>query len=124
MSQLVWVAVGGAVGAVARYGVSNGVYGWLGRGFPWGTLAVNFFGSFLMGLLFVLMVERTALPLELRSTILVGGLGAFTTFSTFSIETLQLIEKGAWSLAALNMFASVSVCIAAVWAGVWMARMI
>jgi CrcB protein len=122
MLQIVAIAVGGALGSLARYGMSNAVYGLLGRGFPWGTLAVNLLGSFLMGLLFVLFVERLSLAPEWRGAVLIGFLGAFTTFSTFSIETLNLLEEGAMLAAFLNMVVSVWFCILFCWAGIILGR--
>jgi CrcB protein len=122
MLQLIAIAAGGALGALARYGMSSAVYAWLGRGFPWGTLAVNLLGSFLMGLLFVLLIERLSWAPEWRGAILIGFLGAFTTFSTFSIETLNLLEEGAMLTAFLNMLVSVWLCILVCWAGVILGR--
>ena len=122
MKQLLVIAAGGAVGALMRYGMSNAVYSMLGRSFPYGTLAVNVLGSLLMGFLFVLLIERSAFDVLWRSAILIGGLGAFTTFSTFSIETLNLIENGSVAMALLNMLLSVALCIIAVWLGVAVAR--
>jgi CrcB protein len=124
MLQILAIAGGGALGAVARFGVSTGVYRWLGRDFPWGTLAVNVIGSFVMGLLFVLLLERGLFPPEARAAVLVGFLGAFTTFSTFSLETLSLIEQGESIRALLNVAVSVLLCLAACWAGMISARLL
>ncbi|WP_296701418.1 fluoride efflux transporter CrcB [Thiocapsa sp. UBA6158] len=122
MFQLIAIAAGGALGSLARYGMSSAVYAWLGRGFPWGTLAVNLLGSFLMGLLFVLLIERLSWAPEWRGAILIGFLGAFTTFSTFSIETLNLLEEGAMLAAFLNMVVSVWLCVLLCWAGIILGR--
>lgn len=122
MSQLLAIAGGGAVGALLRFWVSGGVYALLGRGFPYGTLAVNFIGSLVMGLCYVLMTERMLLGPEWRAFVLVGLLGAFTTFSTFSLETLNLIESGEVLKAVANMLISVAVCVVAAWSGVLVGR--
>ena len=122
MLQVIAIAGGGALGALLRFWVSTGVYQWLGRGFPWGTLAVNFIGSFLMGFLFVLFLERMLISGELRAAVLVGLLGSFTTFSTVSIETLTLLEQADYVKALLNVVLSVGICILACWAGLVLAR--
>lgn len=122
MLQILAIAGGGALGALGRFWVSTGVYRILGRDFPWGTLAVNTLGSCLMGLLFALFIERQAAGPEVRAAVLVGFLGAFTTFSTFSLETLALIEEGYLGRAFLNMWASVLVCLLACWVGVLLGR--
>ena len=122
MKALVLIAIGGAFGAVFRYGASLSVYALLGRGFPYGTLFVNVTGSLLMGVLSVLFLERYSIDPEWRAAILVGLLGSFTTFSTFSIETLALLEQGDISRASLNIVLSVVVCLLAVWAGVIIGR--
>ena len=96
----------------------------LGRGFPFGTLMVNVFGSLLMGLLSVLLIERLSLGPEWRAAILIGLLGGFTTFSTFSIETLNLIEVGDHAKALANAVLSVVLCVGAAWAGVIAGRQI
>jgi len=124
MKTLLFIAFGGAFGAVMRYGASLGVYAVLGRGFPWGTLFVNVVGSLLMGVLSILMLERYNIGPEWRAAVLVGMLGSFTTFSTFSIETLNLLEQGDMLRAASNMFFSLSVCLIAVWFGVVLGRQI
>lgn len=124
MNSLILIATGGAIGAVLRYGASIGVYSLLGKGFPYGTLFVNVSGSLLMGLLSVLMLERFNIGPEWRAAVLVGLLGSFTTFSTFSIETLNLLEQGDLMRATMNMVLSVLVCLVAVWIGVLIGRQI
>ena len=96
----------------------------MGRGFPYGTLAVNVIGSFLMGLLYVFMLERMEVSAELRAAIMIGILGAFTTFSTFSIETMNLIEAGEITKAGLNIIFSVSLCLLGCWIGMVLGRQI
>ena len=122
MTQVFAIAAGGALGALMRYWVSTGIYNWVGRSFPWGTLVVNVIGSLLMGLLYVWLLERMTQSTEWRAFLLIGLLGAFTTFSTFSIETLNLIEQGQHVRALLNAFGSVVLCVAAAWMGVVIAR--
>jgi len=122
MTQILAIAAGGSIGAVMRYLVSTGVYSYLGRGFPYGTLVVNVLGSLLMGLLYELFLQRLAMSAELRAVLLVGFLGAFTTFSTFSIETINLIEQGYLLKAVGNILASVILCVLAAWLGLQLAR--
>jgi len=122
VQQLLAIAGGGAVGAVLRFSMSSNIYRVLGREFPYGTLAVNVLGSLLMGLFFILIIERGTLSAEWRSVIMIGFLGAFTTFSTFSIETLSLLESGELSRAALNIFLSVALCLGATWLGLVIGR--
>jgi CrcB protein len=122
VTQALAIAAGGALGALLRFWMSSGIYALLGRGFPYGTLAVNVLGSLLMGYLYIVMVERLAVAGEWRAFVLVGLLGAFTTFSTFSIETLNLLEQADYAKAAANVLVSVIACIAAAFAGVVIAR--
>ena len=122
MAQLLAIAAGGSVGAVMRFIVSTGIYSWLGRGFPYGTLVVNVIGSLLMGLLYELFLQRLSVSPEVRAVLLVGFLGAFTTFSTFSIETINLIEQGYVIKAIVNVLASVILCMLAAWVGLLIAR--
>ncbi len=124
MNHLIAIATGGAIGAVGRYLMSNGVYAMLGRSFPYGTLAVNVLGSLLMGILYILLLDRVSMSMEWRAALQIGLLGAFTTFSTFSIETLLLVENGELSRAAVNIVLSVVLSLAAVWAGVIIGRQI
>ena len=124
MSQVIAIAVGGAFGSVLRYGLSTWVHTLVGRGFPYGTLAVNVLGCLAMGFLFVLLVERMGESALWRAGLLIGVLGGFTTFSTFSIETFNLVEQGAMAKAAANMAASLVLCVGATWLGVILARQI
>ncbi len=122
MSQLLAIAFGGALGAVMRFVTSTGVHRLAGRDFPYGTLTVNVLGSLLMGFLYILLIERASLSPEWRAVLLVGFLGAFTTFSTFSIETLNLVENGELMKAGLNVLLSVSFCLLAAWLGILAGR--
>lgn len=116
------IAVGGAFGAVGRYATSLWIYQILGRNFPYGTLAVNFAGSFLMGFLSILLIERLSVGPEIRAFLLIGFLGAYTTFSTFSMETVALITNGEAIKAGVNMLVSVFVCVVACWFGMILGR--
>jgi|TARA_R100001143_G_scaffold15128_4_gene17191 CrcB protein len=120
--QLTAIAVGGAAGALLRFAMSNGVYKILGRDFPYGTLAVNVLGSLLIGILFILLIEKLAVAAEWRAGLIVGLLGAFTTFSTFSLETFTLLEDGAFVKAGLNVLLSVVLCLLATWLGISLGR--
>ena len=93
MKQILAIAIGGAAGAVLRYWTSTGIYALVGRTFPYGTLVVNVAGSLLMGFLYVLLVERLALSVEWRAALLIGVLGAFTTFSTDKKRVDQLLGE-------------------------------
>ena len=116
--------MGGSIGAVLRYGASIGVTSLFGRGFPYGTLFVNVSGSLLIGVLSILMLERFNIGPEWRAAVLVGMLGSYTTFSTFSLETLNLLEQGELVTALINVLLSVTICMMAVWVGVFIGRQI
>ena len=107
------VAIGGALGAMGRYAVSSWVFQ-INHKFPFATLAINVLGSFVMGILFVLIVERTLLSMEMRSLLMIGFLGAFTTFSTFSLDALGLWQNGHLFLALLYVLATVGLCLVAI----------
>lgn len=113
------IFIGAGIGGVLRFWISTFAYSLFGRQFPYGTLVVNVTGCFLMGLLFVMLLERVdGTGPSLRSLLLIGLLGGYTTFSSFSIETLNLFENGAVLSAALNILLSVTLCIAATWLGI------
>ncbi len=122
--KLASIAAGGALGALFRYGLSSGIHLLLGRGFPYGTLVVNVVGSFLIGVLYGFVVERRELPEVWQSFLIVGLLGAFTTFSTFSLETLALIENQAIFKGVLNILLSLGLCIGTCWLGLFVMRQI
>lgn len=119
---VLYVAVGGAIGAVARYLVSNWMAGWFGSDFPWGTFFANISGSFLIGIVLVL-VEGGSLPTEARLLLAVGILGGYTTFSSFSYESLQLITGGAIFATFLNMFGQLALGLIFVYLGVVVGRL-
>jgi CrcB protein len=118
VTQIIAIAAGGAAGSLLRFWMSSGVHALAGRQFPYGTFAVNVLGCLLMGILFVLLTERLNLGPVWRAGLLIGLLGGFTTFSAFSMETINLIEEGAPFKALLNVLLSVSTCLAATWLGV------
>ena len=119
--QVIVIAIGGAIGALLRYWMSIWVYSFAGQGFPYGTLAVNVSGSLLIGFLYIL-IERMGLGIEWRAALLIGLIGAFTTFSSFSLETLNLFEQGEQLKAAMNIVLSVVLCLFATWLGILAAR--
>ncbi len=122
MIQLAAIAAGGAVGALLRYWMSTAIQGRTGSTFPYGTLTVNVVGSLLIGFLYIWLIERLAVGPAVRAFMLIGVLGAFTTFSTFSIETLNLMESGQLGKALVNVLVSVIVCVSAAGLGVLAAR--
>jgi CrcB protein len=124
MNQILAIAAGGALGSVLRFLVSTWVHSFAGRAFPYGTLAVNVLGCLAMGLLFVLFVDRFTDNTVLRAGVLIGVLGGFTTFSSFSIETFNLLEQGEIVRASLNILGSLALCLGATWLGVIIGRQI
>lgn len=124
MKTLLFVAMGGALGAVLRYSISSGIYSWFGRSFPYGTLAVNVLGSLAIGLMSILLIEKFNVSQDIRLGLVVGVLGALTTFSTFSWDTVDLLQQGLIQRALLNVLLNVVVCIVAVWVGAVWARAI
>jgi len=122
--KIFYVAIFGGCGCVARYLVSGWVYALFGRGLPWGTLAVNVLGSFLLGFLLDLNLRSALFSPDVRIGLTVGFMGGFTTFSTFSFETVRLLEEGSWWQAGGNILLNVFVCIVFAAAGIALARQI
>jgi CrcB protein len=118
MMKWVWLAAGGVVGTFARHFLSAGVYHLFGEKFPWGTFVVNVAGCFTIGLIAALGEGRVPLTFSERLFLVTGFCGAFTTFSTFMLETWMLVDRGNPLLALGNVLASVAVCFAAFRAGV------
>ncbi len=119
MDIYLWVGLGSALGGIARYAVSGLVAGWFGETFPYGTLTVNVLGSFGIGLFAALTAPdgRLLVDPSIRQFTMVGLFGGFTTFSSFSLQTLALVQDGEWPAAAANVVASVVACLIGVWLG-------
>jgi len=113
MARLLWICLGGAIGTGARYLLSGWLLRVLGPEFPYGTLAVNALGSFLLGVLMQVALSTESFPPTLRLTLATGVMGGFTTYSTFNYETLQLFQEGAWLLGFANLGITVAGCLAA-----------
>lgn len=124
MVKLAAVAAGGALGASLRYVAAHLTHAWLGRDFPYGTLLVNIVGSLIIGYFLVLLPE-TEEPIPIVRLLLITGLlGGFTTYSAFSIETLQLLQDGHLTRAGMNIVLTLVFCFLAVWAGFLLGRML
>ncbi len=117
MTKILAIAIGGALGALSRYWVVGVITSLYDRSFPFGTLVVNILGSFLIGVLYVLIIEKLDVAAEWHAILMVGFVGAFTTFSTFSLETLMLLQEGRIAAAMIYILSSVVVCLGAVFAG-------
>jgi len=122
LTQLLWVGLGGAIGSAARYAVSFAVTAQMGRAFPYGTLTVNVTGSFAIGALYVVLSARPQAHELWRLLLVTGLLGGFTTFSAFSLETLQLLGAGTIGRALVNVVANVALCLTGCWAGMLFVR--
>lgn len=119
MMKVVFIGLGGFVGAVGRYGLSHLVHRHAGHAFPYGTLAVNVAGCFALGGLLFLSEDKAVLTPAVRTVIAMGVLGAFTTFSTFGHETVELMLSGRAVHAAANVALNVTLGLAAVWLARW-----
>lgn len=118
------VFLGGGIGATARYGLQGAVYRLTGAGFPYGTLAVNVLGSFVIGFLMTFFEERFIVNPAMRVFLTIGILGGFTTFSSFSYETMVMFRDGGYGPGIINVVSSVAVCLAATWLGLVSGKMI
>lgn len=122
MPILLAIAAGGTLGCWARYGMTSLIQAVWGRAFPYATLTINVLGSFAMGFLFIVMLERLAASPALRAATLTGFLGGFTTFSTFEMEALLLAQGGEAAKAGLYVALSVALGFAAAFGGAYLAR--
>ena len=124
MKYLLFIAVGGATGAVSRHLLGTWVHSlWEGK-LPLGTLLVNMLGSFAIGVVYVMLVERQLIHADWRSVLMVGFLGAFTTFSTFSLETISLFEAGHPLHAIVYMMGSALICVVMAGVAIYLTRLI
>jgi CrcB protein len=114
-----WIGLGSALGGMGRYWCSGVVARAFGETFPWGTIVVNVSGSLIIGFLATLMSPdgRLLVPPDARAFLAIGLLGGYTTFSAFSLQTLNLVRDGEWLWATANIFLSLTLCLAAVWLG-------
>jgi fluoride exporter len=122
VSRFVWICAAGALGTGARYLLSGWALALLGAGFPYGTLAVNVVGSFLIGLVMQIGLATSLLSPTLRMTLTTGFIGGFTTYSTFNYETIRYVQDGAWKLAVGNVVITLATCLAAGFAGIAVGR--
>lgn len=113
MKMFLAIAAGGALGALLRYLTVLAVARWAGVTFPWGTMTVNVVGSFVLGLLLEVLTNRQLLTPEWRGFLIIGGLGAFTTFSTFSMDAVALLDRGNWGPALAYIVGSVVLSVTA-----------
>ena len=119
MASYFWIAIGSALGGVARYWCSGVAARLIGETFPWGTIIVNIVGSFIIGFFATLTGPdgRIFADTLTRQFVMIGFCGGYTTFSSFSLQTLALLQDGEWLLASANIALSVIACLLAVWAG-------
>ncbi|MBI3365598.1 MAG: fluoride efflux transporter CrcB [Ignavibacteriae bacterium] len=123
MTSILLIFLGGGIGAVARYGLQGTMYRMLGGDFPYGTLVVNVVGCFLIGVLMMGMENRFLLNPSIRVFLTIGILGGFTTFSSFSYETIALLRDGQLLFGLFNVFASIVTCLLATYLGTVIAKL-
>jgi fluoride exporter len=121
--QIVYISIAGVLGTLSRYGLSTATQKLAGAGFPFGTLLVNILGSFAIGFIMQLGLSTDLIPRSLRIAATIGFMGAFTTFSTFSYETVKYIQDGAWLLASLNIVMNLALCLSATMLGVALGKL-
>ena len=124
MNMLFAVACGGALGAMGRHLISSQIMRWAGDGFPWGTLTVNVVGSFILGLVVEYLAQRWSATQEIRSFLVVGVMGGFTTFSAFSSDAVLLLERGSLGPAFAYVAGSVLLSIGGMFTGLWLFRQV
>ena len=122
--KIIWLALAGACGTLARYALSGAVHRWLGSSFPWGTAVVNITGCLLFGIVWAAAGERGTISPELRTIILVGFMGAFTTFSTFISETGQLLSEAELLIGLTNIAFQIAIGLGLFYLGVGIGRTI
>jgi CrcB protein len=122
--RLLLICLGGAVGTAARYGVGGLAARWWGPEFPYGTLVVNVMGSFLIGFIQQVGLTTLAIPETARLVLTIGVMGGFTTYSSFSYETLRLVEEGSWLSAVLNVILTTGLCLSVCAVGLVLGRLV
>jgi CrcB protein len=120
--EIVWIGIGGALGAISRYLVGRELTERIGGGFPWGTFTVNVTGAFLIGVLFAVLTERGIGHDHLRLLLVVGLLGGYTTFSSYTLEAVNLFESGSWTTALVYVIGSNLLGVLACLGGIWSIR--
>jgi CrcB protein len=124
MERYFMIALGGAVGAIARYQIAATIQGRVVSGFPWGTFVVNLSGCLVMGLVTAILAEKVGLHQNWRFLVPVGFVGAYTTFSTFELETYRAVTEGSWAAGGVNVVGSVAAGYLALWFGTLLGRLI
>jgi CrcB protein len=124
VQQILYAGLGGFLGSALRFWMSSVVYRLLGQDFPYGTLSVNVIGSLAIGFLMTFFEERFLASPDLRVFLTIGILGGFTTFSSFSYETISLLREGSYWLGSVNILLSVGVCLVATWLGIVIGKLL